>query len=73
MRKREMSDIEYRESGQAHQDMYDALMRLRAALTQIATVCNDNAQAPDQGKGMALDFVHQIAGAALASDNGPKR
>lgn len=68
MAKREMSDIEYHESGQARQDLYDALMGARAALTQIAAVCNDNAQVSDQGKGMALDFVYQIAGAAIARE-----
>lgn len=58
-----------------HDPLQEALAkieRLRAALTQITTVCNDNAQVSDQGKGMALDFVHQIAGAALSSEEQTK-
>lgn len=41
MSKRKMSDIEYHESGQARQDMYDELMRMRAVLTEIASWTSD--------------------------------
>jgi hypothetical protein len=50
-------------------DAEDEIELLRAALSQIRTVCSDNA-APTCKHQMALDFVYQVAAEALTGRKG---
>lgn len=56
-----------------YQWMSNEVRRLREAIEQIKLVCEDNARVSAKGKGMALDFVRQIAASVTPAPHGTER